>query len=165
MTPHTLEKETADQFLRYEHGELYWKISNSNRVKVGDKITGKNSYGYIRLSINGTRYFAHRVIYLMHHGYMPEIIDHIDMDVTNNRIENLRAATASQNRCNVAQRSDNTSGVKGVSWVKSKDKWTARITKNKRLVLCEEYDDLVSAVIAVRSARLQHHQSFAHHGQ
>lgn len=165
MITHTLEKDTADQFLRYEDGELYWKVSNSNRVKVGDKIVSKSSYGYIRLSINGTRYFAHRVIYLMHHGYMPDIVDHIDMDITNNRIENLREATKSQNMCNASLRADNTTGVKGVSWQSRKGNWTARVTKNKRLVLCEQHDDLVSAVIAVRSARLEHHQAFAHHGK
>lgn len=165
MITHILEKETAERFLRYEDGYLYWKVSPANRVKVGDKIMGKSSRGYGQVRIDGLRYYLHRVIYLMHHGHMPEIIDHIDGDVTNNRIENLRAATQSQNMYNARMKSNNTSGIKGVRWDRHRNKWDARVIKNKQYVLCERFDDLVSAVIAVRSARLEHHQAFAHHGK
>jgi hypothetical protein len=160
---HSLSKEIADQYLRYEDGNLFWKVSNSNRVKIGDKIVSKSSYGYFRLSINGTRYFAHRVIYLMHHGYMPDIVDHIDMDITNNRIENLRAATKSQNMCNAGVRSNSSTKIKGVSWSNKNKKWVARLTLNKRLVFQKLYDDISLAAIGINEARLVHHGEFSRH--
>ena len=55
-------------------------------------------------------------------------VDHIDNDKSNNKIANLRWATHSQNSQNKSMMSNNTSGVKGVIWDKSSNKWRARIT-------------------------------------
>jgi len=50
----------------------------------------------------------------MVHGECPEYLDHIDEDKSNNRVENLRPSTSSQNKCNIGVRANNTSGVKDV---------------------------------------------------
>ena len=72
---------------------------------------------------------ASRVAFAMHHSIelwdLPEMIDHIDLDGTNDRAINLRAATRSGNSVNRKAPRTNTSGVKGVSWYKRDGKWNA----------------------------------------
>lgn len=57
-------------------------------------------------------------------------VDHIDGNGLNNRRGNLRFATPSQNSCNMRITTKNTSGYKGVFWVKDKGKWAAQIVLN-----------------------------------
>jgi hypothetical protein len=63
---------------------------------------------------------------MMHYGYIPSIIDHIDGNPLNNNIKNLRPATEMQNHHNMGISKRNKSGIKGVCWDKSKNKWFAR---------------------------------------
>jgi hypothetical protein len=77
-------------------------------------------------------WLAHRLIFLWHHGFLPERIDHIDGCSLNNKIENLRAVTQSQNLQNTNKRKTNTSGYKGVSWSKQRKCWIASITVNHK---------------------------------
>ena len=71
-----------------------------HNVGVG-KIAGCLGHdGYWQLMWNRKMYRAHRLIYLWHHGHLPELIDHIDQDRANNRIENLRAADKRLNALN-----------------------------------------------------------------
>lgn len=130
--------EVANALFRYDadSGRLFWKIDVMN-ARAGDEagtITGKDGYAFYRnIVLFGVRYKAHRLIWFMHHGEWPKHhIDHIDGNGLNNRMENLREATASQNMMNTRLRSDNTSGVKGVSFDKSKGKWHAYININRK---------------------------------
>ena len=61
-------------------------------------------------------------------------VDHINNDVKNNKVENLRWATNSQNSQNAKISKDNTSGTKGVSFRKDIKKWRARITINGKVI-------------------------------
>lgn len=73
------------------------KIYRLKNYKVLAALTSK---GYLSARINGRTYLVHRLIWLYHYGYMPNwprVIDHIDGDPTNNRLENLREVTLSQN--------------------------------------------------------------------
>ena len=72
--------------------------------------------------------FAHRVAFFLHHGYYPQwpnSIDHINRDGCDNRLVNLREVTARQQSANTGISKSNTSGVKGVSFLKDKGKWRA----------------------------------------
>jgi hypothetical protein len=59
-----------------------------------------------------------------------ELVDHINSDTLDNRRENLRVATQSQNQSNRGKQSNNTSGFKGVCWSSSSKKWLAAIRVN-----------------------------------
>lgn len=123
-------------------------ISFWNR-KYGGKVTG-----YPRRFNNGLpqnvevgfrcrRYMAHRIIWEMHNGPIPEgmMIDHADGNPFNNRLENLRLATPRQNTVNSRKRSTNKSGYPGVSWSKSNGRWCASIRvhgKKKHLGLFDD---------------------------
>jgi hypothetical protein len=72
-------------------------------------------------------------------------MDHKDQDSTNDRWENLRPATQTQNLANARKRSDNTSGSRGVSWSRSKKKWRAFVNLNGKQFHCGYFDDIEEA--------------------
>lgn len=115
---------------KYEDGILIRKVATSNSVNVGDVINGIAKNGYIRVTVESRRMYAHQVIYHMHHGHCPEYIDHIDQNKINNKIDNLRGATNKENSCNTPKLSGCTSKFKGVYWHKQGNKWNAKIKYN-----------------------------------
>ena len=112
----------------YIEGVLYWKIRPSNNVNIGDVAGNSRADGYREVKIETVKYLLHRVIFFMNHGYLPEFIDHIDGDKSNNKIENLRECTNGQNQHNRVIGINNKSGSKGVHWNKMNKKWQAYIT-------------------------------------
>jgi hypothetical protein len=85
------------QFL-YDDGVLYWKINKKfSKKKAGDKAGRRVKQNYLQTCVDGVRLLNHQIIYMMHHGFIPTEIDHIDRNVDNNRIENLRSVTRSEN--------------------------------------------------------------------
>ena len=109
----------------------------SNRLYYADgrlisKVTGKladsyiNNWGYRRVSWDRgasgrVREYAHRLVWYMFNGQIPDglMIDHIDLDKSNNRIENLRLITKSGNSQN--------SKRKGYFWDTRANKWRSQI--------------------------------------
>jgi hypothetical protein len=84
--------------------------------------------GYVQILVNTRLYLAHRLAYLWMNGAWPtDEIDHRDGDPANNRWDNLREATSSQNKMNNRMRSDNSSGHKGVHWNTRRRKWCAEV--------------------------------------
>lgn len=96
-------QEYLKSILTYRDGMLYWKERLSNKGAIG-KIAGSDvkSKHYRKIGINGTRYLTHRIIWIMFNGSIPPKmeIDHINRDHTDNRIENLRLVSRSQNSLN-----------------------------------------------------------------
>jgi len=147
-----------------EAGCLRWiKTINSRAIKGNIAGTTLNT-GYIRLRYKGQNHRVHRIIFYLCHGYVPKFIDHLNGDKTDNRIENLREATPSENQCNVGLTSKNTSGVKGVTWCDSLKKWRCRmyLQKESRSFGC--YRDFFEACCAIHSARNRLHGEFVYHG-
>lgn len=123
-----ISKITQDllrELFDYRDGELYWKVSVKN-IKIGDRAGNLHKSGYCRVGINNKTYLKHRLIFLYHHGYLPEFLDHIDGDPSNDDIDNIRIATKSQNAMN-RKKKLSSSVYKGVSWKKSHMKWVAQI--------------------------------------
>lgn len=78
------------------------------------------------------------------------LIDHIDRNALNNRKSNLRIANKSKNAMNSKLKSDNTSGIKGVSWSTEKQKWHVYININGKRKFLGYYTDLkVAAEIRI----------------
>lgn len=76
--------------------------------------------GHLRISVDGQRYFAHRLAWFYVYGCWPNgDLDHRDRRPNHNAIDNLREATTSQNQANVGLRKDNMSGYRGVCYDKS----------------------------------------------
>lgn len=120
--------------------------------KVGAIGTGSYIRTHIRLNNKGYGMLVHRLIFCYHHGYFPEFIDHINGIRSDNRIENLRATTKTENFQNMCLRKDNKSGCHGVSIHKHSGLWHARITVDKRIISLGYFKDKDSAILARKKA-------------
>jgi hypothetical protein len=119
-----MDKIEYSKYLRYEDGKLYWiakSAPNANRVKIGDEAFRYDEYGYKRITVNKKNTTCHRVVWEMHNGAIPKgmCIDHINRVRDDNRIENLRLVTQSQNALNSKLKSTNTTGIKGLCLLKN----------------------------------------------
>ena len=163
--------ERIKELLNYfpETGVFEWKTITSNCVKAGSKAGGPNTKGYFSISIEGRAYKSHRLAWLYVYGEDPGgyEIDHIDLDKANNRISNLRPATRKQNNENIAIPKNNTSGVRGVSYNKQNETWSAYIYHNKKRIHLGSFQDVVAASFARRSieASLFTHSGIKEGGQ
>lgn len=156
MISHERTKELFDYL---SDGELVWKVNVCN-VKAGSLVGSSRMDGYKMTSADRKKYLVHRLIFLWHKGYMPEYIDHIDGNPRNNKIENLRECTLSQNQQNRRIGRDNKTGVKGVSWHKKNQKWRASIRLNKEQIHLGLFEDFDQAVKVIEQARMNMHPEF-----
>lgn len=114
---------------------LRWKV-NRRAVKAGDVAGGLNKEnGYYHVRIGKSLLRAHRIIWSLHHGEIPEglEVDHIDGSRINNQLENLRLASKAENQWNAKKLRTNTSGVKGLSYEGSRDRWIGQVIVNGKL--------------------------------
>lgn len=122
-----------------ETGALRWKTVSPffRKAKAGDLAGSISPQGYQKVRVGGYYYLSHRIIWKMVTGQEPEDqIDHMDNDRLNNRWDNLRPASNSQNVQNARLRSDNKSGIKGVCWEPSHKAWKVYISvEGKQRVL------------------------------
>jgi hypothetical protein len=147
-----------------DDGTFVRKIATSNRVKVGDSVGWKTSGGrYLGLCVNGKNELMHRMVFLYHHGYLPECIDHIDGNGINNRIENLRASTQSQNLMNASGKLNTKSGKKNVYWNSHVNKWCVHVKFNGRAKYFGAYEDIELADLVAIEVRNKYHKEFANH--
>src|SRR5688572_14449095 len=72
-------------------------------------------------------------------------VDHIDNDISNNHFNNLRWATAQENSQNIGISKKNTSGTKGVYFVKSRNKWYVSVVENYKAIFLGYYDTIEEA--------------------
>lgn len=144
-----------------EHtGVFTWKAPRRG-VMVGARAgtIGKDEYRIIHL--DGKNYPAARLAFLYMKGYFPpNDVDHKNRRRWDDRWNNLREATRSQNMMNGTLRIDNKSGHRGVNWHKGAAKWRAFIRVNNitlHLGLYKNIDDAIAARIA---AEAKHHGEF-----
>lgn len=100
---------------------------------------------------------------LLHKLLMPRVsvIDHIDGNPLNNKKNNLRACSNSENIKNVGKYTNNTSGFKGVSWHAHVKKFHAQIGNNKQKIHLGYFDLAKDAAKAYNDAALKYHGEFA----
>lgn len=159
----TLTKDFLWQIFDYKDGDLYWKQALSKNYRlVGMKVGyASKSSTYVQVSIKRKKYYVHRIIFFMFNDFNPKSVDHIDGNPRNNRIENLRNATFCQNQYNKKLSKNNTSGVKGVYFNKTKNKWIARCGANRKENYLGEFDNIFDAEKAVQQYRQTLHGEFS----
>ena len=125
---------------------LSWK-----RYK-GRQITGKGADGYYRFQLGRKAWKAHRVVWCLHHGDVDSdlVIDHVDRNKDNNRIENLKLTTQSENCYNKPKRP-------GKYCRKRKDRWESYFTipVSRKYIHVGTYDTEQEAHLAAVIKRLE----------
>lgn len=155
-----MDQKTALELFEYRDGKLYWRDDRTNGVKKGN-LAGCRSTKYVQLKLRRKTFYEHQIVFLMHNGYIPEEVDHIDADRHNNRIENLRAATRLQNSLNMPTRADNKSGHKNVCRHAAANKWQVSVKANGKRMNFGLFEDLELAALVASEARDKYHGEFA----
>ena len=166
MTKPKLTQAEVRYHFNYNNGYLYWKNKRIGRLQgsIAGTIRKDNR---TTINLNGVIYLAHRLIFLYHNGYLPEFIDHKDRNPLDNRIDNLRPATTSQNNAN-SNEPDNINGVKhssvfrGVSFDKARNKWMSKISKDNKSINLGRFINEIDAADAYNKAAIELHGEYAH---
>lgn len=136
------------------------KSAGGRRVggsRLGRPAGAVGTRGYVRITIEGRAYPAHRLAWLWVTGVFPEKeIDHVNRDTSDNRFSNLREATRSENGFNRALLPNNTSGVSGVVFSRADQRWLARIGVGGRKINLGSYRDKAAAIAARKAAEVEH---------
>lgn len=123
-------------------GTLHWRSS-------GQLAGHMHSTGHLRVGIDGSRCYVHRVIWAMQTGSWPEgQIDHINGNRADNHWYNLRECSNAENNLNKGPHKDSTSGRKGVCWHKTAQKWSAQIAINGVREYLGLFDSVEEAAMA-----------------
>lgn len=133
------------------HTAAKWNSQNAGKEAFTGDVTG-----YRLGRINKRHLLAHRVIWMMVHGVDPDHIDHINGDRADNRLVNLRDVTATGNVRNSKLPCNNTSGVIGISWDRSRAKWEAHITLADRKKHIGRFPCIGQAIRARKEAERRH---------
>lgn len=122
-----LTQEMLKQEVEYRDGHLF-RIRSQRSSCAGDKCGSKVPGGYLRAMIRGKKYQVHHLVWLYFTGRFPkDQIDHINGIRSDNRIENLRECSCSENHQNRVSKAGSKSQYLGVSWVNARNKWVANI--------------------------------------
>ena len=150
-----LTQQEVQRLFEYRDGHLYWRMDRNNRVKKGSEA-GHQDKRYRRIHLGDKVYSTHRIVFLYNHGFLPEYIDHIDGDKTNNNIDNLRQCTSSQNSSNRIPHN----GMKGVDHTPS-NKWRARIMHEGKRICIGSFSTAEDAARAYDQFAKEHHGEYA----
>ena len=132
-------------FAHRDYGRPHEKYRPARNVRVDNKRTTRRMYHEI----------ADRM------GLKYKIIDHIDQNPLNNRRSNLRSATNSQNLSNRGRQRNNTSGFRGVDFVRARGEYRARVKVNGKEFCLGHFDTAIEASKAVEAGRIKHMGEFA----
>lgn len=174
------------QQLRYEPetGKLFWRTKRpwmvacqreSTRVRIAKnwnaRYSGAEAFptigqrGALTGSVNTKRLYAHRVAWAIYHGAWPVgEVDHINGNQLDNRMENLRDVTSSENSQNTSVYSSNKTGHHGVWWDAARNKYQAYITKEGKRTRLGRFAKIEDA-IAAREAAEEKLGFHANHGR
>jgi hypothetical protein len=166
----TPSQEIIRKLLVYKNGELIWRERGNGSfdkqfagktaghiAEFGRKVIRFNQYGL---------FVSHVIVWVYHNGEIPNgyDVDHIDNNKLNDKIENLRLATRSQNLYNTRIRTNNNSGVKGVCFNPDNNNWRARLRVNKTQIEVGSFETKEQAQQAIFDARQKYHGEFANNG-
>lgn len=142
-------------------GTVSWKVARGTK-SIGADAGTVNKLGYLRIQYAKRMYLAHRIAWFLHYGTQPPIVlDHVDGNPSNNRINNLREATPSQNMQNASTQVGK-SGVKNIAW--KRNAWTVRFSVDGRRREFGRFQNLDLAKEFAGEVRTEIYGSFANHG-
>lgn len=129
-------------------------------VSRNGKPAGHINGRYLRFNAYKDTHPAHRFIYTHVHGPIPpdSQIDHINGDGLDNRLENLRRVTNSENQQNrLGAQKNSTTKVRGVFWHVVKRRYQVKLKINRKQIHVGYFDDIDAARQAYSKAAAKHH--------
>lgn len=160
-----ITQKRLKELLHYDPitGVFTWRVRRGGRAVAGSVAGTIGKDGYVRIFVDGVSQYAQRLAFLYMEGRFPPVIsEHRNLNPSDNRWENLRPATHSQNGMNKPARSDNKLGVKGVIKTKS-GKFQSEIGFAGKRVYLGLFSTLAEASAAYDAAADVHHGEFARH--
>lgn len=157
------ELERIRELLSYdrETGQLTWLKSFCPKIRAGTRAGSlEKSRRYVELRIDGKKYKAHRVAFLMETGRWPAFIDHINGDTSDNRMSNLRECTHAQNLQNMRVNPRSAAGVKGIRATEF-GTFEVRIQKDWKRIQVGTFQTIDEAKASYNEAAVRLHQAFA----
>lgn len=158
-----LTAERLRDLLHYdpETGVFTRLTRSAHRVQIGD-VAGSIDHrtGYVEMSVEGRRQYAHRLAVLYVTGEWPEAnVDHLDGDGSNNRWRNLRVVVQRvncENRRKASRR--NSSGFLGVAYDGHRHKWQASISVGNKTQFLGRFTSPEAAYEAYLKAKRRLHE-------
>lgn len=133
---------------------LVWTSPISSKIKAGQPAGTRTETGYWRVTYRGRKFKAHQLVWELHGNTPTALLDHRDNDGCNNRIDNLRPATVSENGHNRGRSCLSTSGIKSVFWNRTGG-WMGQLThQGKRYSKCFGEDKAAAAAWVADTRRV-----------
>ena len=143
------QNRLKELFFYDESTGVFTRLKKMGRGGKGSSPGTENKDGYLYCMVDGKNYYLHRLAWLYVYGHMPiGLIDHINREIKDNRISNLRDVNNSENAQNRVASKNNKLGIKGVSYCKYAKKFEASITCDgikKRIGYFKTAEDASSA--------------------
>jgi hypothetical protein len=112
---------------------------------------------------SGNKWYARNTGVYLHRFLIPDSsrVDHRNGDGLDNQRANLRGCTHRQNIANQARSSANTSGYKGVTWDKDRQKWIVHVGLDNKMHFVGRFKDIIEAARAYDAKATELHGEFA----
>lgn len=144
QTGTTVESDNETSVRLYLNGKdqgVYTLIDSIYSTRIGKYNWSLNNHGYVRRCRQGKTICLHRAVWKLRYGESSlkkmnrkgKIIDHINRNPLDNRVDNLRKVSRTENAFNTNTRKTNTSGFRGVTWSKEKQKWKSQMRIRQRM--------------------------------
>ena len=151
-------------------GQLLWRFNPRASKSWNTRWAGREAFtasfkGYRTGRLDGQQYLAHRVAWALHHGRWPQgQLDHVNGDRSDNRLENLRVVSNTENARNSSLSKNNTSGVTGVWRDTRRGHWCAEIKVDRRKIYLGAFASVEEAAAARKRAE-KDYGFHANHGK
>lgn len=160
----TLSRKLLKEFFDYHPAGGFVRRKSSGCGKKGAVVMGSLHHGgYRNMKFKNQTFTMHRLIWAWHFGDTRKDIDHINGTRTDNRIENLRPASRSENSWNQGKHKRNTSGHKGLYFCPKEKSWIGRIMVNGKRKHVLQSKDKNKVVAALRQTRKDFCGDFTRH--
>lgn len=152
-------------YLAYESdsGDFIRLKASNNRNKVGEVAGSVNREGYVRITMFGMGFQAHRLAFYFMTGKLPPDdveVDHINGIRNENSWNNLRLVSHAINMQNSRKPERNTSGSQGVSLNPRNGKWVARISLSGKSIFLGEFREKDKAIQCYLEAKKKFHPGY-----